>query len=268
MNIQFESIYLPSFFSGVENHGFGDLQGHIVRNVEILSQYVRYNELTLAGSVLAINLGFISLAEKIMKFAPERLNGQFFQRPWIYHPSVILFKATVVGAGLSVVNRYLNLQLGPSHMAISVAASIALKILWKNVFSPELNLWMKKENTEACGACSPRGSVKLSDDDEVLELDPADGIEDTTKSVDKSISSPISSPRSGETGNAKAPEAVDLPEQTKSEDQVLDDSPIDPPKGRRSFVTLPEMTPSEGAESMLQTDALEAFNERLKDYTG
>lgn len=140
MNIHLDSIHLPSFFSGTQNNIMGELHCHFVRSMQILSNYMRYNELTLAGSVFGINLMLIAGAEKTMDYTSPLFQGDFFQRAWVRHSSSLIFKSVFAGTFLYGINRLMNLQLNNTLIAISVIASLALKALWQNVICPDSDI--------------------------------------------------------------------------------------------------------------------------------
>lgn len=278
MNIQLDTIHLPSFFSGSQNNVIKEWRCHAVRSMQVLSHYMRYNELTLAGSAIGINLGLIAICEKIMDFASHRFSDQF-QNPWVYHSSSFFLQSLVAGGGIYAINRILNLQLNNTFLALSVISSMALKIIWQKVISPEISHWCVGN-----AKIEEAAKGKKTSEEEVLEE------ENETKQDDAEKKQPIKAnlePKknaSGEKENIKIeskkeaePElvktAVPLPEadeleQEEEEDDVLDDQLMEQPTitPRSELVEEElelhdmELPPSGGTESMLESAV---FNPRL-----
>lgn len=200
MNVYLDTIHLPSVFSDSQSNILGELRSHIVSSVQVLSNYMRYNELTLAGSVLGINFGLIALSDKIMDiglfrfFHSERLE-EFLQRPWVQLTNTLLLRSIVVVSGITALNHLMKLRLCMIHIALSVVAAIALKVLWEKAIAPEINsLWGKKTQTEEKTLID---SVDIEDSDESdwsetqpVEHELVEEVEDKKKGLDTNKSNP------------------------------------------------------------------------------
>lgn len=263
MNIHLESIHLPSFFSGTQNNIMGELHCHCVRSMQILSNYMRYNELTLASSVFGINLLLIAGAEKTMDYTSPLFQGDFFQRAWVRHSSSLIFKSVFAGAFLYGINRLMNLQLNNTLLAISVVSSIALKALWQHVISPEISsCWkgdgeieeeknqrvveeeaLKKEQEDEIQLIEEEAVPKATDLVEANKIETEEKIAEGVKTAEEEEAEGLESPR----------------EDVLAEEDVLDElakegreSPLieEDEKGKPFGVTP---VPSGGAESMMES---------------
>lgn len=133
MNIYLENIHLPNFFSGDPDTFIGALGSRIASNMNVVSNTIRYNELTYGGAILAINLGLLYLSEKIITFASQHFSSSKSEWVRVRYFSSILFKCTFVGVGVYAINNLMNLQLKPYLLAISVISTIALQLLCQKV---------------------------------------------------------------------------------------------------------------------------------------
>lgn len=144
---QLDYIHLPSFFSGTQNLMNG-LRSHMGQGIQSLSAYLRYNELTLGGSVITINLVSIAAAEIFMKGTLGSERVAFLQKP------MIRFAVWTIGAaaGICACNYLLKLQLDHVHIVASVAIAILLKFSWQTLrHTPVSKTPIKEEVTEKQG---------------------------------------------------------------------------------------------------------------------
>lgn len=170
MNIHLlESIHLPNIFSGTPGVVFGKLQEHFIRNMEFLSHYMRYNELTLGASILTLNLACIALAEKVLCWASEKFKSEFFQKTWVQHSAKCLFKCAVAHAGLSMMNAIIKLQLSQAFIAVSVVATVALELLFRKLSGLEWKGCCKVSEIEKTGTDTSSKSVSSDSDDDSSE---------------------------------------------------------------------------------------------------
>lgn len=260
MRTQLESIYLPSFLPESGSHILGNLQAHAVRHLQRLSQYVRYNELTLGCTIAAVNLGCFALADKVLQFAPRSFEGLAERNPWAHRTSVAAVQGAVAGLGMTVVNKTLNLQVDPSLIAISIVASMALKHLWKQFLAPEAGSLLEEAKDGPASDIVPQSKTEnpeqnASKGEERLDLVETDPVQGSPKPVEDIQDV---EPKVSATGRDE-----------DAEDAILDDldklkTPVEPtPVFERG-----QMTPSsKGVESMLETNRLDKFNANLRRYT-
>lgn len=142
MKIFLESIQLSDYLSSTQNF-LGQLHQHIVRNLQVLSSYLRYNQFTLAISTIGINLSLLALSEKVITMTSPKFHGEFFKKSWVQQTSSFLFKNVVLLTGLTTLNHLLDLQLTKTYLCVSVVSTVALQVLWKEVIAKGIDAQCK-----------------------------------------------------------------------------------------------------------------------------
>lgn len=259
MNTYFNSIHVPSFlYSGSLSEIATEFRGRINSNLQVLAVWIRYNDATLAGSIVGINWGLLYLSEKTISFVSPLFKGDFFNKPWLRHSSSWLFRIISVGAGIHAINHAMDLQVTPPLLAASVVTTIALKLFWQKVLTPGIShFWSGKPKVGAAA-------------NEVEEIEKE---EDPDLKEEESVSSTHSSPRDlagSQQGNRPSLNTTVL------DDAILDDHPpTRPPSARLESEELVKETElhetcsaveSGGTESMLQTGRLDPTLAYLRQF--
>lgn len=136
MNIFLDAIHLPNVFSGSQDTVVGQLGIQITKQMKVVSHYMKYNEITLGGSVMAINFALLAIAEKIAEFASHYFQRDIFKKPWLKATSSFLFKGTVMGGFLYGIDHLMDLKLHYAILIGSVVTTLFLQIIGKKLFCP------------------------------------------------------------------------------------------------------------------------------------
>jgi hypothetical protein len=146
MNVRLAAMHSTtnhSFISNAQNY-IANVSKGILSNIRKITPYIHYHKATEFSTVMAINLGFLHLSNKVADIAIVSFQKRIYNIPDPAKMAVRLtLKGLLVLSGMTIINSLMQFQLSRLYLTSSAILTIASQLLWQKI-SPLIKENFKK----------------------------------------------------------------------------------------------------------------------------